>query len=695
MTAQCNALLTPKSVAIVGASPKPGSFGNDVVQVLRSGGYEGAVYPVNPNYESIEDLKCYPKVGALPEAPDLVVLAVAGVRVEAAFDEAIAGGAKAITIFDSCYIEDDTKPLLLDRLKAKARAAGIAVCGGNGMGFYNFDAKTHVSFQHAPVRPAGNIALIAHSGSVFVSLVGNDPRYRFNLVVSAGQEIGTTVSDYMEFALSLPSTRVIALFIETIRDPQGFIAALEKARGRDIPVVVTKVGRTEESARLAATHCGALAGNDAAYDALFERYGVVRVDSLDELMAAAFLLSQPKRAAKGGLGAVTDSGGLRELLIDMADLHRVPFAKLKKETIEKLRQYLPHGLEAANPLDAAGPLKPDYADVFKNCLQAIMDDPNTALGAFEFEVRDEFVYMPALLDASEQIAATSGKPLVLYNSFSPAQNTRIALRLLDAGIPMINGASAALVAIRAALAYRDGKEATIAPAAIRPESRIVARWKERLAGGEEMDEAESLALLRDFGISTAHGRVAESREAAIDHASTIGFPVALKTAAPDIRHKSDVDGVRLGLNDAAAVAAAYADIAGRLGPRVVIEPMVKPGVELAFGMTRDDGFGPIVMVGSGGKWIEYLKDSTFSMPDFDENHARRLIDRLKIRPLLDGARDLPKSNMDALAKALSKFSVLVAELGDFISEIDVNPIIAGPTDAIAVDAVIVPQRKHR
>ena len=217
-------------MALVGASPRPGSFGNALVRVLRDGGFRGTIHPVNPNYREVEGLPCHPSVAALPVPPDLAVLGVAGARLEAAMDDAIAGGARAALIFDNCQLENDTAPPLLDRLRRKAEAAGLPVCGGNGMGFYNFDTGTHASFQPPPNRPPGGITLIAHSGSVFVLLAANDPRYRFNLVVSPGQEIGATVADYMDYALDQPSTRVIALFIETVRDPAGFVAALEKAR---------------------------------------------------------------------------------------------------------------------------------------------------------------------------------------------------------------------------------------------------------------------------------------------------------------------------------------------------------------------------------------------------------------------------------------------------------------------------------
>jgi acyl-CoA synthetase (NDP forming) len=687
-----DAMLRPASVALVGASAKPGSVGNDIVRVLRDGGFRGAIYPVNPNYHEIDGLRCYPTVGDLPAAPDLALLGVSAERMEAAMDGAVAGGARSIVILDSCYLEDDAEPKLHERLRQKARAAGIPVCGGNGMGFYNFDAATHISYQHPPERPAGHIALIAHSGSVFVLLAGNDPRYRFNLVVSSGQELNGTVADYIDYALDQPTTRVIALFIETVRDPAAFVKSLQKARERNVPIIVAKVGRTEESARLAATHCGVLAGNDAAYEAVFDRYGVLRVDTLDGLMAGSLLMSQLQRAAAGGLAGLTDSGGLRELMIDLADQVGVRLAQISAATQAKLRARLPPHLAAVNPLDAAGALRPDFADIFKDCLQILIDDPDTAIGVFEFEVRDHFVYMPALLETAKSMPTRTAKPFVVLNSFSAAQNSRTAVELLDAGVPMINGVQNMLGAVRLAFAYRDhGLRPLMAPPP-GPGALTVDRWRRRLSQEATLDEAESLAMLSDFGVPTAEARIADSTVSAAAVAASLGFPVALKTAMPGIHHKSDVDGVRLGLGDPEAVHAAYRDLAARLGPRVTIEPMIAPGVELAFGMTIDPDFGPMVMVGSGGRWIEVLRDRVFALPPFDHAEARRLIDRLTIRPLLDGGRGVPPADIDGLCQALARFSVLVSEMAELVAEIDANPIVVGPRGAVAVDAVVIGRR---
>jgi acyl-CoA synthetase (NDP forming) len=497
------------------------------------------------------------------------------------------------------------------------------------MGYYNFDAYCHVSFQPPPDRPPGGITLICHSGSVFVVLADNDPRYRFNLVISPGQENNASVGDYMDFALDQPSTKVIALFIETVRDPAAFIAALEKARMRDVPVVILKVARTEKSARLAATHSGAIAGDDAAYEAVFDRHGVHRARTLDELMASALVLSQPRRPGPGGLAGLLDSGGLRELLIDLAEDEGVPFAALSHETTAKLEASLPYGLAAVNPVDAAGPLTGDFVGIFRECLDHLMSDPDSAVGLFEFEVRDAFIYFPDFIEMAEAMPERHGKPFLVINSFTGARNDAIAQRLLDSGVAMVNGAETALKTVRHMLDHRDFMaRAPLTPPSA-PDTQVIDKWRRRLAGGATLGESatlsenESLALLADFGIPVATSVVVSDRDAAIAAAEAAGYPVALKTAVPSADHKTELDGVRLNLGDGDSVAKAYDDLAARLGPTVTIQAMAPKGVEIALGVVNDPQFGPLVMAAAGGQLVEVLSDRRFALAPFDAAEAQR------------------------------------------------------------------------
>jgi len=687
-------LLKPESIALVGVSPREGTVGHDMLAVLHNGGYQGKVYLVNPRYDEIEGIPCYPSLSDIPETVDMAVLSVAGHRMEPLLEEAIKLGIGGVTIYDYCQIDGEKvsagQPLLLERLKARAKEAGMPICGGNCMGYYNFDQNTHVSFQSPGDRKAGHISLIAHSGSIFVLPTSNDPRYRFNLVVSAGQEISTTLDEYMDFALEQPSTRVLAVFMEAVRNPEGFVEVLKKARKRGIPVVVTKVGRTEESAKLAATHSGAIAGDNTAYEAVFKKYGVIATDTLDDLMNTALLLSQGKELGQGELGYISDSGGLRELFVDTSEQYQLPFAKITEETVSKLQGRLPHGLDPVNPLDAAGSFTEDYAGVFRDCVRYIMEDPNVAVGVFEFEARDQFIYMPELVEVAKEVQQYSNKPFFVLNTFASALNAGIADDLMEHNVPLINGVETAIKAVSNLLQRRDRLQQPIAeqaPAASQAE--LVSKWRERLSNGIALSETESLTLLSEYGLPVATPTEVRSEEAVCAAALKSGYPVVLKTAAPGIHHKSDVGGVVLNLDSESAVRQAYRDLHDRLGPQVTVEPMVGKGTELAFGMINDPQFGPLVMVGSGGIYIEILKDRHFALAPVAADEARNMVESLKIMPLLAGARGSKAADLTALTNTLVKFSEFVAEFSDLIDEIDINPLIVNEQGCIAVDGLII------
>jgi len=685
-------LLTPRSVALVGASPKAGTVGLGMIKGILGGGYKGRIYPVNPNYKEIEGLACYPSLAALPEAVDHVLLGVANQRLQAAMTEAVAAGARAATILASGYLEGDRDPPLTQRVASLARGAGMALCGGNGMGFYNQEAGVRICGFPPPdwVRP-GPIALISHSGSAFSALAHNDRRFAYSLAVSAGQELVTTSADYLDFALRMPSTRVVGLFLEAVRDPAGFVAGLELANRLDIPVVALKVGRTAESAALAKSHSGALVGDDAVHRALFRRHGVIEVEGLDEFANSLLLLSQPRRLAAGGLASIHDSGGERELLVDRAATLGVPFARIGASTRDRLAASLDYGLEPINPVDAWG-TGHEYEKVFGDCMAALLDDPDTGLGALCVETRSDRVLHHGYANAMRRAHAGSDKPVVFINNMAAFGDDELAVNITGSGIPVLIGIDPGLAAIRGAMARRDFRarpalKPPAAPAGLR------VRWRPRLAMGSALDEAESLALLADYGVRVAAHRIVDSAAEAQAAAGALGFPVVLKTAVPGILHKSDRGGVKLGLADERHLKAAYDDLAQRLGPKVLVAAMAKPALELAFGAKRDPQFGPVVMVGAGGVLIEYLRDQQCALAPFDAAEARRLIDGLALRPLLDGKRGRPPADVAALAEALARFSVLVADLDGLVAEIDVNPVAAGPDGPLALDALVIPFEK--
>jgi acetate---CoA ligase (ADP-forming) len=692
MSHRLTPLLAPRSIAFVGASARKDTPGNGMMLTVRRGGFAGTVWAVNPSYREIEGYPCMPRLADLPAAPDLVVLSVKNERLEEALGEAVAAGARAATIFASGYRAGDCDPPLSARLAAVARNAGMPVCGGNCMGFYNdLDRIWVCGFPSLREPRPGSIAFITHSGSAFGALAHNDPRLRFALAISPGQEFTTTVADYIDYAVERPEVKVAGLFIETARDPAALVRALDKAARRNVPVVALKVGRTAAAAAAALTHSGAIAGSDAAWEALFDRYGVIRVETLDELAASLLLFSTGRRAAPGALVSIHDSGGEREMLIDLAERAGVNFAPIAATTAARLAAHLDPGLAAENPLDAWG-TGHDFAAQFKACFAALVEDENAALGMFCVDIRDRHHLSDGFAAAARAVAARSDKPIVVGTNYTQLRHDGIALALTEAGVPVLDGTQNALVAIRGALAHRDFRARPDDPAPQPPNETAAerVRWRQALVDGVPLGEGAALDLLAAWGVPVCGHRLVEDADSAADAAAALGFPVAVKTAAPGIHHKSEVDGVRLGLDDAASVRAAYRDLVARLGGKVTIGAMAPRGIELALGMVSDPQFGPVVMVGAGGVLIELLADRAAALAPFGSATARRLLDRLALRRMLDGYRGVPAVDLDILCATIARFSVLAAELGNSVGEIDVNPLICGRT-VVAVDALVVPQ----
>ncbi|HKX25384.1 MAG TPA: CoA-binding protein, partial [Actinomycetota bacterium] len=371
------AMLEARSVAVVGASTRPDSPGLEMVHQLHAGGFDGPIFPVNPRYDEVLGLRCYAKVTEVPAAPDLVLLGVPNAALEEQLRLAVEAGARSAVIFASAYEEEPGAVPLAQRLGTIAREGGVAVCGPNGMGFVNVERGLRaLAFPEREDLKPGPIAWLSHSGSAFSALLHTDRGLRFSVAVSTGQELTTTMADYLRYALDRTSTRVAALFLETVRDPASFREALAEAAERDVPVVALKVGVRAESRLMVEAHSGALAGEDGAYEALFEAHGVLRVRTLDEMADTLELLAAGRRAGPGGLAAIHDSGGERAHLIDVAAETGVPFARISEETRGRLAARLDPGLPAVNPLDAWGTGR-DFEGVFADCMRALLDDPDT------------------------------------------------------------------------------------------------------------------------------------------------------------------------------------------------------------------------------------------------------------------------------------------------------------------------------
>jgi len=660
---------------------------------LKRGGFAGNIYPVNPGYDELNSLRCYKSLSDLPEVPDLVLFAVSDLRIEQALDEAIKLAVPAAVLMSSMYLDNDKEPLLRDRVRQKIQAAGMLVCGANGMGFYNIrDSVWACGFDSRMHAAPGNASLISHSGSGMCGIIDCEERLRINFAVSTGNELSVSMDQYLDFVLELPETKVVGLFVETARNPQGFRAALEKAVQKRIPIVALKVGRTRKSAELTVSHSGALAGDDATYDALFERYGVYRVQDMDEFATALILFAELNPLGPGGLVTLHDSGGERQLMVDLADAAGVPLTDLGADTVAAIEEVLDPELPAVNPLDAWSRGGETAASQMTNCLTLMMQDDGVALGAIAIDrAPDGFIY-PSHIDRMRQAGDLSGKPVALVASRQGTGCDPLVVATTHNGFPVVDGVSTFLSGVRGLMNYRDflrrpAMKTTVA------DDEAIASWSKRLQDSPLLDEAQSLSLLRDFGIAAVRSQVTDAESELTALAQELGYPLVLKTAKPGVVHKTEQKGVVLDIQGEQQLLDSYKEMTSRLGPRVILAKMAPAGVEMFLGARTDPQFGPVVMFGFGGVLAEVIADVVFALPPFDAAYVRRRLNELKLYALLDGVRGSQPCNADAFCSMAEKFSVMVDALRGDLGEIDVNPVIVGNKECLAVDALIVGRNK--
>jgi acyl-CoA synthetase (NDP forming)/acyl-CoA thioesterase FadM len=684
-------LLHARSVAIVGISQLP-RFGGRVFDNLRRFGYPGKVFGVNPRYATLYDQPCYPALSDLPERPDLAILAVPNDRLLAAMQEAAACGVPAVVTSSSAYSEPvEGQPTLQEQLVEVAREHSLAVCGPNCMGFISFGERLVASGYEVAPLPAGPITFISHSGTTFDSLWQNRRGLRFNYLISSGNEIATTVADYMQHALSDPATRAIGMFIETVRDPATFRAALAEAAQRGVPVVALKVGRSRQGAALAQAHSGALAGEDAAYDALFAHYGVQRARSLDEMLDALELFAAGLRPRTRAIASIHDSGGQRGLLVDLAEAEGVQFAAIQPDTEARLAAALEPGLTPMNPLDAWGTGN-DFGRIYRDCMLALDADPATGLNVWVADLYPAGDLSRVYVEQALAIQPRLRNPLIFLANVSAAADEGLSLRLRQAGIPVLLGTETGLRAIRHLMDFAEFQRRPAPAAPPERKGRGEGKYYAILSyAAGPLDEHASAEILRAYGVPVAEARLADSLDEVGRAARQLGFPVALKTAAGAL-HKTDAGGVRLGLADEAALEAAYRDLSARLGPRALVQKMAPPGVELILGLARDPQFGLMLTVGMGGIAVEVFKDARLlALPPRPEDVRAALLG-LRGAPMLRGLRGRPPADVEAVVQAALRLADLAHDLGDKIEAVDINPLIALPEGVIAVDALIIPRQ---
>ena len=604
---------------------------------------------------------------------------------------------------------------LRERLAGIARSAGMQLCGAGCMGFVNVARGLRaIGYTEPDPLPVGPIALVTHSGSVFSMMLRTGRAIGYSLAVSSGQELVTAAPSYLDYALGLPETKVLALVLEAIREPGLLRRVLARSAERDIPVVLLTAGRSASGRALVTAHSGALAADDGGWEALARAYGVHRVGDLAELADALELFAigrraarrgrhggQPGPSARTGIATVHDSGLERAHAADLAEDCGVPFAAIGPATKARLADFLDPGLTPANPLDVWG-TGADTRGLFTNSLVTLAEDPSVDAVALAVDLVHELdgdeSYRLAVLDA----AAQTTKPLVVLGNVGSAVDTDLATQLRQHGVPVLEGLRTGLLALRHLLDHAARSPAPVMPGPAtpadprEPAARSHREQSEREEHGGALLAAgitsgpPLLALLAEYGITTAAATEAGDEAGVLAAAESIGYPVVLKTADPAIAHKSDVRGVILGIPGPAELARAYADLSARLGPLALVCENVPAGTELAVGIAPDPDLGPLIVVGAGGVLVESLADRAVALPPVDERTARQMIGELRVHKLLSGVRGAPPADLAAVARAVASVSELAVDLGDRLLALDVNPLICGPNGAVAVDALAVP-----
>jgi acyl-CoA synthetase (NDP forming) len=685
------ALLRPASIAIVGASADFTKVNGRALKYLLAGGYRGAIYPVNPRYSRIGALACYPDVASLPEAPELAVVAVPAAAVVASVRALGSRGTKAAIVFSSGFGETGADGRALEaELAAAARAAGMRLCGPNCLGLINAYERVVATFaQYAEGGAApGPVAFVTQSGAFGTAIAALARRRGLGLgyFINTGNEADVEFTQVMRAVLADPRVAVGAGYIEGLKDGAGLVELAGEALRAGKPLVLTKVGRSAAGTRAAASHTGALAGADSVFDGVCRGRGIQRARNEEHMLDMVEALARCRSLPEGGgLGIVTQSGGAGVLMADRAEELGLTVPVLAAATQRRLEKVIPGFGASGNPVDITGQFVAEPG-LLREAVRIVLDDPQVHIGVVWLQLMESHV--DTLIAMLEEIRDAATKPFVVCWVAAPE---RALEGLRGRGIAVLRGAEPAVDACAALARFARARREFLADEPARARLAIPALELPSAAG--PVPAMAARALLARAGIPTAACELARDADAAVSAAARIGYPVALKIESPDLPHKTEAGGVRLALRDGAAVRLAHAELmasARRHAPGaridgVIVQAMAGSGIEIAVGLQRDPEFGAVVMAGLGGIHVEVLRDAAFRPAPVTEAEAARMLDELRGRALLDGARGQPVVDRAALARLISVVSCFGAAAGERLDSLDLNPVIAGPGGALAVD----------
>jgi acyl-CoA synthetase (NDP forming) len=691
-------LFHPRSVAVIGASADPHKIGGRTFRYLKTHGFPGEVYPINSRASEIQGVPAVATVAELPGPVDLGIVIVPAAGVPDTVEACAERGLRSLVIFSSGFAEMDAEGgKAQERIGAIARASGMRIVGPNCIGIMNvltgMWATFTGSFDYLPPIE-GSVGLISQSGAfgVYGSLCVRARGMGLRLWATTGNEVDVDVADCLAYFAQDEGTNVLMAYMEGCKDRDRLVHALELARAAHKPIVMLKVGRSEVGARAAASHTASLVGSDAVYDAIFRQYGVHRVHTIESLVDVTYAAAQGRLPAGERVALVTVSGGVGVIMADAAEEAGLPVPEMPAPVQAKLKALIPYAA-VRNPVDTTAQFLNDLSLVQANLEIILAEGGYDALVIFLSSVgvnsRQMAELRPPLAELRRRYPVP---PIILSGTFSPEQ----VPPLEEAGFLVLEDPNRAVAAIAALVRFARtfGAEGGAAPpsplpAGLPPLPR------------HALSEVESKGLLAAAGLPVVAERLTASAEEAAAAAAALGFPVALKIVSKDIPHKSEMGGVLLGLGDAAAVRKGFAGLMARTraaAPKariegVLVSPFITDGVETILGVQRDPVFGPVVMFGLGGIFVEVLQDVTLRIAPFGEDEAHAMIREVKGFPLLRGARGRPPADIDALARALSLLSAFAAAYADTLETLDINPFLVRPEGqgAVAVDALIVPR----
>ncbi len=692
-------LFNPRSVALFGASDRPDAVGGIVLRNLLESDYKGRIYPVNPKRDEVQGRKAYASLADIHDPVDLAVVATPAATIPAIVEACGEHGVGMMLILSAGFRETGPQGLRLEQqVTSLAARHGIRLMGPNCLGIIRPDQGLNITFGHNNARP-GNLALVSQSGAICTAILdwAESNEIGFSAVVSTGIAADLDFGDYLDYLVSDPQTRSILLYIEGVKDARRFMSSL-RAAARIKPVIALKVGRHAAGAEASMSHTGALVGSDETFSAALSRSGVLRVESISQLFAAAKALSTSHyRRPSEKLVIITNGGGPGVMAADRATDHSIELSVLGEETIAALNQVLPSVWSHANPVDIIGDATPER---YRAAIDICLKDPGVD-GAIVILTPQAMTQPTAVAQAIIEAAAESKKP-ILASWMGGKQVAEARQLLTNARIPEFRTVENAVDAFSYLARYNRNQ-------------RFLLQTPSRLPRGEPADvegarliiegvlneqrkvlnEPESIAVLRAFGIPAAQSAVARSPNEALIIAESIGFPVAMKVLAKNISHKSDAGGVRLNINGAQEVRRAYRDLLDGVRARVPdaeiegvnIARMYRSpnGRELMMGIIRDPVFGPVVSFGSGGVTVEVMGDSAISLPPLNRRLAQDLVNRTRVSRMLGAFRHMPAVDMDQLVDVLLRVSNMACELPE-VQEMDINPLIMDDKGIVAVDA---------